>query len=138
MGRVEVPILFLWAWGFSRLNNLETIPVEQGDDDHFQGYFLILRLVLALKAISFKVTLKVSWGKMTPGSLGLCISCRASEPKQQKHYSAQKVGFPPIPEKVPKSAENRTFCAKFYVKSAIFRAFGTLSGIGGNLSVARG
>ena len=30
----------------------------------------------------------------------------------KKFFSAQKVGFPPIPERVPKSAENRTFCVK--------------------------
>ena len=42
----------------------------------------------------------------------LCISCQASEPIRQKHYSAEKVGFPPIPERVSKSAENRTSCIK--------------------------
>ena len=52
--------------------------------------------------------------------LEVCMSCRASEPKQQKHSSAQKVGFPPIPERVPKSAEKvRTF----YAKSVVFRTF---------------
>ena len=42
----------------------------------------------------------------------LCISIRASEPKRaRKHSSAQKVGFAPISERAPKSAQqNRTFC----------------------------
>ena len=76
-------------------------------------------------------------------NLILCISCRASEAKRQKHQSAQKVGFPPIPKRVPKSAEKcgephflRIFCAFFLRKKRgsphLSALFGTLSGIGGN------
>ena len=68
--------------------------------------------------------------------LVLCISGRASEPKRQKHSSAQKVGFPPIPESAPKSAENRTFCVKnahlLRKKCGFPHFFGTLSEISGN------
>ena len=42
------------------------------------------------------------------------------------------MGFPPIPERVPKSVENRTFCALFTQKVRFSTLFGTLSGISGN------
>ena len=56
--------------------------------------------------------------------LWLCISCRASEPKWQKHKSAQKVGFPPILERVPKSARNHTSCALLIQKVRFYAVFG--------------
>ena len=56
----------------------------------------------------------------------LCISCRASEPKRQKYESAQKVWFPLILERVPKSAEKcgkPHFLRKKCAKSAVCHTF---------------
>ena len=64
--------------------------------------------------------------------LFLWISVRATEPKLPKNLSAQKVGFPPIPERAPKSVQNRTFCAKSVQKVRYCTLLGALSGIGGN------
>ena len=63
--------------------------------------------------------------------------CVSPVEPQSPNSTAQKVRFPPIPERVSESAKkNRTFCIKRYAKSAQKVRFsalsGTLSGIGGN------
>ena len=47
----------------------------------------------------------------------LCISIRASEPKQRKDWSAQKNGFPPMSERAPKSAPH-------FLRTSMFSLFG--------------
>ena len=42
------------------------------------------------------------------------------------------MGFPPIPERAPKSVQSRTFCAKSVQKVRFCTLLGALSGIGGN------
>ena len=54
--------------------------------------------------------------------LDLCISGRASEPKQQKNESAQKVGFHRFQKECQKCGEPH-FLRTFYAKSAVFRTF---------------
>ena len=56
----------------------------------------------------------------------LCISCRASGPERQKHESAQKVGFLPIPERAPKSALFAHFFTHFLHKKCGFAHFWAL------------
>ena len=54
------------------------------------------------------------------------------EPKSPNNQFAEKVGFPPIPERAPKSVQNRTFCTPFAQKVRSCILSGALSGIGGN------
>ena len=42
------------------------------------------------------------------------------------------MGFPPIPERAPKSAQNRTFFTLFVQKVRFCTLLGALSGVGGN------
>ena len=44
----------------------------------------------------------------------------------------KKVGFPPIPERAPKSAQTALFVQKVCKKCSFAHFFGALSGIGGN------
>ena len=53
-------------------------------------------------------------------------SVRATELKSPNNSSSRKVGFPPIPERAPKSAQNRTFytfCANSAVLCTFRRSF---------------
>ena len=55
---------------------------------------------------SVLLSARVVTQKARKGGSGLCISCRASEPKRQKHEPAQKGGFP---LKFRKSAKKCSF-----------------------------
>ena len=39
-------------------------PRKQGSNDHFEGYFWILRLFLTSKGYLLRITLKDSWGTL--------------------------------------------------------------------------
>ena len=49
-----------------------------------------------------------------------------------KKIICAKSGFPPIPERAPKSAQSRTFCAKSVQQVRLCTLLGALSGTGGN------
>ena len=65
-------------------------------------------------------------------TFALRMSVRATEPKSRQKLSAQKVGFLLIPERRPKSAQKRTFCAKSAQKVRLCMLLGVFPRIGGS------